>query len=152
MNKYKICILVIFILVEIKLLAQNQSVDSWKPITKAPQSISGGGGVVYYQDNLFVSVGGGKDDFYKFNLKTKTWHKLQCFPKKISFGSDLAFDGNRYIYAIKGTSMLGIIGNSLFWRYDIQNNCWELLPNTPEDMGAYGVPVGDCKKTRLVGV
>ena len=116
----------------------EQEENTWIKIAEAPCDIGGGGGVVFYGNALYVMCGGGSKDFWKLDLNSNSWTKLASLPEGVGYGAGMAFDGARYIYVTKGTTWLGLKPSNKFWRYDINQNIWETLPDTPEGVGAVG--------------
>lgn len=113
----------------------------WSEISQTPENIAGGASLVYHQGNLYVSRGDGKKDFWKLNLVSLFWKNCASLPEGIGLGAGMATDGDRYLYATRGTSVGGLVSHNEFWRYDTSNDSWESLPDTPENVGASGAIV-----------
>ncbi len=70
------------------------------------------------------------NNFYVYDIATNEWSKEDAdnLPADPSSGASLAFDGNRYIYYLRGG------GSRNFYRFDIQGNAgnkWESLSLIP---------------------
>jgi squalene-hopene/tetraprenyl-beta-curcumene cyclase len=112
--------------------------ELWIKLADAPEAISGGGDVEFYRNSLYIIRGGETDDFWKLDLNTLSWTNLANTPEGVGLGGGMTFDGQRYMYAVRGTSWGGLIRHRDFWTYDLDRNVWEKLPDTPEDVGSLG--------------
>ena len=117
--------------------AQQQEENTWIEIVQAPKDITCGGGISFHENALYIMAGGSKD-FLKLDLNSDSWTTLANLPEVVGHGADMAFDGENYVYVTKGTSWGGLVGSRKFLRYDINQNIWETLPDTPEDVGSQG--------------
>ncbi|MBN1367754.1 MAG: hypothetical protein JW967_07495 [Dehalococcoidales bacterium] len=66
-----------------------------------------------------------------------SWSSMANTPANIGVGGALAYDGNNYIYALRGNN------SSSFYRYSISGNSWSSMANTPANFGVDGDLVYD---------
>lgn len=112
--------------------------ELWIKLIEAPNVIGGGGDVEFHENALYILRGYGTKDFWKLDLNTLSWTTLASAPEEVGHGGGMAFNGERYIYAIRGTSLGGLQRHNDFWAYDLDQNLWEKLPDTPEGVASLG--------------
>jgi hypothetical protein len=122
----------------------------WEILASAPGGLNNQlfktGSAISYGGNqkLYVLKGGSREnEFYEYDINNNSWSEKSYLPlthfqvrktKKVRAGGALAYDGQRFIYAIKG-------GRSKeFWRYDINNNSWQALETIPRVHKTRSVP------------
>ncbi len=76
--------------------------------------------------------GGGRDDFWKYDVPSNSWTPLADAPRSVGAGGALAHDGSSYIYALRGGY------KDDFWRYDISAGSWTGFTDTPRRVNAGG--------------
>ncbi|MEO0090799.1 MAG: hypothetical protein ABIK75_06845 [candidate division WOR-3 bacterium] len=104
------------------LLRDMPSLPSQKKVGK------GSAMAVAFDTLIFALKGNNTPDFYCYNINTGFWEILNPIPylptksKNVKDGGSIVFDGERYLYIIKGNN------TKEFWRYDIFNKNFEILP------------------------
>ncbi len=88
---------------------------------------------VAFDTLIFALKGNNTNDFYCYNINTGFWEILEplpCLPakrKNVKDGGSIVFDGEKYLYIIKGNN------TREFWRYDVFTKNFEILPEIPGD-------------------
>ncbi|MEO0134648.1 MAG: hypothetical protein ABIK72_07850, partial [candidate division WOR-3 bacterium] len=109
------------------LLRDMPSLPSQKKVGK------GSAMAVAFDTLIFALKGNNTPDFYCYNINTGFWEILNPIPylptksKNVKDGGSIVFDGERYLYIIKGNN------TKEFWRYDIFNKNFEILPEITGD-------------------
>jgi len=67
------------------------------------------------------------EGFYRYTISGNSWETIANTPGNVG-GASLAFDGDDYIYALKGSDFTD------FWRYSISGDSWETMASTPADV------------------
>jgi hypothetical protein len=111
--------------------------------------VKDGGALVATNNVLFAFPGNKSCRFFKYTPGTG-WAEVESIPyaykykpgqpidsttvnkKKVAKGASLCWDGENFIYATKGN------GTYEFWKYDILNDTWILLPYVPTTKGLKG--------------
>jgi len=96
-----------------------------------PNAIANGTAMTEGPDGILYAFRGGTNEFWSYNTGTDTWNDPvdpSNYSYVIGLGSDLAYDGDEYIYAIRGSN------DDAFSRYNVDGDTWENLPNV--DFGA----------------
>jgi hypothetical protein len=106
--------------------------------------VKDGGALVSTGSTLFAFRGNKSNEFYEYAPLRNFWSCKESIPfgykpgtttinsKKVSKGAALCYDGDSLIYATKGN------GTYEFWKYDILNDTWILLPYVPTIKGLKG--------------
>lgn len=105
----------------------------WRPNSPWGQAMVGTG------DSLYViAEQGGVRYFWKYNPTRDDWESLTTFPNdvKLKNGTSLAWDYERYIYALFGGAYGDDEPRRYFFRFDTQNRSWDRLADTPYQQGA----------------
>ena len=68
--------------------------------------------------------------FYKYVISTNSWTALAETPNYVLQGASLAYDGARYVYALRGS------GTTTFWRYDTTTDTWATRAVTPSNIAS----------------
>lgn len=92
--------------------------DSWKKLTRAPLSLSGGD-IEYINGDIYVLFGAYQNAFYKYNIATETWSELATTPELMT-NAQMTTDGADTIYATRG--------NTELYKYVISTDTWSILP------------------------
>ena len=115
----------------------NQKTGEIKRMASLPMGGYVGATMVYDSVNKKIYYISGLYDngFYQYDIPTNKWIKISTdnLPSNGNSGASLIFDGNRYIYYMRG-------GAVNFYRYDTQGNAgsrWSSLANIPASVG-YG--------------
>lgn len=106
--------------------------DTWSTMTAIPALTAN----VYYGGSLvegppgylYLAKGYLQSSFLQYDIEANSWTSIDSAPKNFDYGSNLSFDGERYIYAMPGN-------DDAFYRYDTCNeqvDCtrgWTTLAN-----------------------
>ncbi|MCX7837505.1 MAG: BNR repeat-containing protein [candidate division WOR-3 bacterium] len=99
------------------------------PLLPSQKKVGKGSSMALAFDTLiFALKGNNTNDFYCYNINTGFWQILDPIPyllgkkRNVKDGGSLVFDGEKYIYLIKGNN------TREFWRYDIFTKSFEVLP------------------------
>jgi N-acetylneuraminic acid mutarotase len=93
--------------------------------------VGAGSSVTTAANSIFALKGNNTNEFYQYLVDSNYWQGLPVVPfaenrkKRVRAGGGLCSDGERTIYAIKGTRSLE------FWSYDLSENKWQQKPNLP---------------------
>ncbi|MDM8000648.1 MAG: hypothetical protein QUS33_11840 [Dehalococcoidia bacterium] len=90
------------------------------------------GDVTLARDSHIYALQGGTPSFWVYGIPGNTWTPQTSTPNAVGAGGALAYDGSRYIYALRGNN------SRAFWRYDIATGMWAARANTPANVGAGG--------------
>jgi hypothetical protein len=108
----------------------------WEDLASTPAPIGPGGALAFVDDVdgpfVYALRGGrigaegtsGNDEFWRYSVADDSWENLAPAPNFLNPGGALAFDGDDWIYAMRGRS-------TDFWRYSISGGNWEILEDTP---------------------
>jgi hypothetical protein len=118
-------------------------VAAWQRLPDLPAGIADrpvkdGGALGFVPDSMVYAFKGNNTvEFYGFNVLRDAWVTEESIPavghsgkKKVKGGSHLAYDGSRYLYALKGNNSVE------FWKYDASGNQWTQDVDYP--LGASG--------------
>jgi len=83
------------------------------------------GDVGLAKDNRIFAFQGGSTNFWRYGVPANSWASMTGAPNVVGPGGALAYDGSRYIYAVRGNT------TRTFWRYDTTANTWLAMANTP---------------------
>lgn len=114
----------------------SAATDTWESYNSyypsSVRNVMGETGVCRVGDKIFFMCGRNAPTACEyFNTASNTWTNIAPFPiDTIRPGPNLATDGKFYIYALGGIRT-GDNFAKLFYRYDIQNNSWQKLPDIP---------------------
>lgn len=116
----------------------NQKTGEVTRLANTPVGTYQGSTMVYDStDNVLYLTGGPyTQKFYKYDIANNIWSEVASDPTPalMSYGSSMAYDGNRYIYLSRGAN------TTAFYRYDKQATAgsrWTTLANAPAALG-YG--------------
>ena len=74
----------------------------------------------------------GFGQFMRYDLDTREWKEMAFLPAQLYEIADMTTDGSRYIYAFAGRyDITNQLTSQKFLRYDIQQDKWEYLKDTP---------------------
>lgn len=119
--------------------------DTWETLASTPATMGasgadpelGGGAMGYYNGSVYVLRGDGTQDFWRYDIGTNSWstltpggQPLAQAPVPVGQGAAMVFRSIRF-YTMIGN------GNA-FYRYNIAENTWTQLPDTPEGVMAGG--------------
>ena len=123
--------------------------SQWQIVDKTPRQGGVGQAIVGLPDSLFiVRETGGRLDIWRMKQTGSMGFQIQSpgpIKPSASFknGTALAWDGNRYVYALFGRATSSNNARNVFMRYDTcmgtSSDCseaWESLPDTPQSQGA----------------
>ncbi|MCS7257843.1 MAG: choice-of-anchor J domain-containing protein [candidate division WOR-3 bacterium] len=114
--------------------------DRWESLARAPsgpnnQLFRSGSCICYGGAGKIYALKGSKgNEFYVYDILTNEWMGRKNLPlvhpqirkaKYVRAGGAITYDGNNFIYAIKGGR------SNEFWRYDILNDSWYPLETIP---------------------
>jgi hypothetical protein len=102
----------------------------WNPNSPFGEAMVGTGDALYV-----VAEQSGTRYFWKYDPTTDTWGSLTSFPDTVRFknGTALAWDYERYIYALFGGAYRDGEERDYFFRFDTQSGDWERLRDTPSE-------------------
>jgi outer membrane protein assembly factor BamB len=90
------------------------------------------GDVGLARDNRIFAFQGGSVNFWGYGAPASAWTTMTGAPNAVGAGGALAYDGVRYIYALRGNN------SRTFWRYDATLDVWAALANAPANVGTGG--------------
>lgn len=107
--------------------------DTWTTspatVAAAPLAVNNGGFLVAGPAGyLYAARGVATSTFWMYDIENNVWSTIDSAPKNFDYGSNLSYDGSRYIYAMPGN-------DDAFYKYDTCNNqtsctpSWTQLPN-----------------------
>ncbi|MBN2098282.1 MAG: PQQ-like beta-propeller repeat protein [Dehalococcoidia bacterium] len=88
--------------------------------------------VVLARDSHVYALRGGSANFWVYGVPGDSWTSMTGTPNVVGMGGALAYDGVRYVYALRGNN------RRTFWRYDTVSDIWATLANAPANVGAGG--------------
>ncbi|MFA5871300.1 MAG: hypothetical protein WC858_01120 [Parcubacteria group bacterium] len=92
--------------------------DAWTQKSNAYNNelVAYGGSLVEGPEGyLYGAKGIATNQFWRYNIGDNTWEAMAIAPKTFTYGSVMAYDGNRYIYAMPG-------GDDVLMRFDTEAN------------------------------
>lgn len=117
----------------------NSTTGEAVQMADAPAGFSTGGDLVYDSVNnkIYALVSNLYRKFFVYDIATDSWSEVaNDLPlADVGTGTALAFDGSRYIYALRG------VGTTTFYRYDTQGSAgsrWTTLTSAPATIGTGG--------------
>ena len=108
----------------------------WTTFEDTPSRVKSGGDMTTDGVNLYVLSGGGKKDFWKFDVGAGMWNSLADTPEPVRAGGAITRGGTD-LYAFRGGETRD------FWRYTFSNGIWEGRANAPENVGWGGALTWD---------
>jgi hypothetical protein len=99
----------------------GEAAGQWTSLAPVPVAVENGGSASYNSQTktVYFFPGWGKNYFYKYDLASDTWSKLADTPIAIGYGASSVIEG-KYLYLLKGEY------DSVFLRYNLEENSWEL--------------------------
>jgi uncharacterized membrane protein len=125
----------------------------WTSVYTSPRvlnygnSVCGAGENIYIMNSYSSSVSGtcpdlttyGTGDYFmRYNTATGYWEDLTVYPFTCKNGAQqMCWDHGNYLYVLPGGSYADARAQVIFgfYRYNIANDTWETLPNTPHWQG-----------------
>ncbi len=116
----------------------DPSQATWHALANDPREVYRGGAMVWDGGDSIYALRGdpatrendGRDefskDFWRYDITADEWVQLQPAPSDPYWSSSLAWDGDDFIYYLKGN------GTDRFFRYSISGTYWEDRADTPE--------------------
>ena len=119
----------------------DPNTDAWTSLEPAPLNLGGsgtsptlgGGAMAYYSGSMYVLRGDGTTTFWRYDISGDFWTTLTAggapmaqAPGPVSQGAAMVFRSVRFY------TMLG--NGRGFYRYNIAENDWTQLPDTPDDV------------------
>ena len=107
--------------------------DTWTTspatVAAAPLAVNNGGFLVAGPPGyLYATRGVATPTFWMYDIENNVWSTIDSAPKNFDYGSNLSYDGSRYVYAMPGN-------DDAFYKYDTcngQSSCtpsWTQLAN-----------------------
>jgi outer membrane protein assembly factor BamB len=90
------------------------------------------GDVELAKDSHIFAFQGGGVNLWAYGVPASTWSPMTGAPNVVGGGGALAYDGVRYVYALRGNN------SRAFWRYDAIVGAWTVLANAPANVGTGG--------------
>jgi uncharacterized membrane protein len=119
----------------------------WVVVSYSPYIYNYGVAVVGARENIYIANSdtngtANNNIFMRYNTITDNWTILSrgiggSYPQWFKNGTCMAWDNGNYIYVLFGGSYSDTGGKArhYFYRYNISNNTWENLENTPGSLG-----------------
>lgn len=106
--------------------------NSWSTMTNTPSTIYTGGGMVYYSGNLYATRGNNSTTLYRYNIAGNQWYTTTTGGASLT-AAPATFNEDRKI-DIKGDEIFVVrsTNTNSFYKYDIGDNAWTTLVNTPQ--------------------
>ena len=100
--------------------------------------------LVFAASKVYLLRSNNSQDFFSYDPGTNEWTSANILPAAAGNGSDIVYDGNRYIYALRGN---GAPAASALYRFDTQTPGWVLITTTGMPTNSYQtsmayVPIG----------
>jgi hypothetical protein len=112
-----------------RLWAQTTQAEFEAGILGGTDTRSSPGDVGLARDSGVFAFQGGTANFWRYGVPSNSWASMTAAPNTVGAGGALAYDGVRYIYALRGG------GSRTFWRYDTVGGAWAALANAPANVG-----------------
>lgn len=101
--------------------------DTWATssatVAAAPLAVNNGGFLVAGPPGyLYAARGVATSTFWMYDIENNVWNTIDSAPKNFDYGSNLSYDGSRYIYAMPGN-------DDAFYKYDTCNNQTSCTPS-----------------------
>ena len=80
------------------------AIDVWKTKANAPAAVYWHGGVVEGPSGFIYGwQGNNSSKFWVYDISSNSWSDTAAsdLPMTLSYGADMVYDGNRYIYALR---------------------------------------------------
>lgn len=104
----------------------------WSTLSSAPATFNTGATLSYYQGNLYALRGSGTTTLYRYNIAANLWYTtttggstLTAAPGTINEDKNASIR-NDEIFVTRDQ------GSQSFYKYNITNNTWTTLTNTPQ--------------------
>lgn len=117
-----------------RLWTQTTQADFESGVSGQADTWSTPGDVILARNDGVFAFQGGSLAFWKYG---NPWTSMANAPATVGAGGALAYDGARYIYALRGG------GQVRLWRYDTRNNSWGNRANAPGAVADGGALVYD---------
>jgi hypothetical protein len=82
--------------------------------------------------NRIFALQGGSANFWAYGVPANLWTPMTSAPNAVGAGGALAYDGSRYIYALRGNN------TATLWRYDTILDSWAAMANAPAAVAVGG--------------
>lgn len=110
-------------------LRYSISGNNWSPMTSCTVNITTGGSGVYPDSGDYIYAITSSNIFYRYSISGNSWLQMTNLPFSTSYGADVVFCGDGYIYGVRGGT------GAEFARYNITGNTWANLTAVP--VGVY---------------
>ncbi|MCZ2338009.1 MAG: hypothetical protein LC127_07375, partial [Chitinophagales bacterium] len=110
----------------------NPSQNLWETMASPISTMYQGSAIIYYDGNIYALRGYNSNTVYRYNISSNTWYTttvggaaLASVPATIYTDMTITIRGDQ-IFVARG------YGTKSFYKYDISDNSWTTLTNTPQ--------------------
>lgn len=101
--------------------------NSWTKLSDISDVTGVQSSIIYASGKVYLLRANNSQDFFAYDPGTDDWNALNILPNAAGNGGALAYDGTRYIYALRGNNAAAA---TAMYRFDIQSPAWQLMTTT----------------------
>ncbi|NTU69333.1 hypothetical protein HGB13_00680 [bacterium] len=100
------------------------SSNTWTKLNDVSDVTGVQSSLIYANNKVYLLRANGSQDFFVYDTATGEWNSSNIIPNAAGNGANLAYDGTRYIYALRGN---GATYTTALYRFDTQTPGWALI-------------------------